>query len=616
MTSQQDHITATIKDYGYTLTHVFRKSRGGGVGFLIHNTLKHNKVTSDTYTCFEHLIIRLKCTSSSTLILVVLYRLQETTISTFWIELNNLLIYVCSLGDYIIISGDFNIHVNKLNQQNTKKLLKIIANYDLYQHVSESTHVSGNQLDCVIASKELGPVNNIVVENLSLGDHFLISFNLNVIHKKQTKKNISFRRLNNINHDMFSVDIGNTISSITDKCNKTSNFNDGITMYESEMLNTINKHAPIITKEIRVVSDAPWFDSEYTRLRRERRKCERRWKKSGLEIDREIFVEKRKETTLLAFSKKVEYYSSKINEHANSQQALYKFTNTFFDKNNQSPLPAHEDNSDDCVRLATEFNEYFVNKPKMIREQLLSTPCDANNDSNCSFEGTFLLEFEPTTIDELREIVHESSMKSSNLDSLPLDITKKYLDELLPVWCTIINLSLKSGSVDGVKTAEISPMLKSQDLDPDIINNYRPISNLNFIGKLLERVVLRRLNDHMNVHNLHMNNQSGYKKSHSTETLLLKLTNDLLILADKESATILFMLDLSAAFDTVDHNKLLDILFNEIGLRGTVLKWFKSFLTGRNQYVRIDGSFSDTIVIEFGVPQGSVLGPVLFNIYI
>ena len=170
--------------------------------------------------------------------------------------------------------------------------------------------------------------------------------------------------------------------------------------------------------------------------------------------------------------------------------------------------------------------------------------------------------------------------------------------------------------MDGLKDSVVTPLLKKLGADPETLANYRPITGIKYLGKLIERAALPQLTKHMVSNNLHIPNQSGYKTGHSCETLLVRVVNDIYLNLDISKCTVLLLLDLSAAFDMVDHDILLDILHREIGLRGTVLRWFESFLKGRHQAITINGTKSDYRENPFGVPQGSVLGPVLFNIYV
>ena len=170
--------------------------------------------------------------------------------------------------------------------------------------------------------------------------------------------------------------------------------------------------------------------------------------------------------------------------------------------------------------------------------------------------------------------------------------------------------------MSGLKHAFVSPLLKNSNLDTDEFKNFRPVSNLEFLGKLIERVVLKRLSAHLDDNNLNISQQYGYKKGHSCETLLVNLINDVLLGFDNNFATVLLQLDLSAVFDTVNINILLSILQYQIGIRGIAYKWFSSFLYDRTMSVKVNESYSKVHVLKSGVAQGSVLGPVLLNIYI
>jgi len=185
-----------------------------------------------------------------------------------------------------------------------------------------------------------------------------------------------------------------------------------------------------------------------------------------------------------------------------------------------------------------------------------------------------------------------------------------------PFLTTLFNWSLSLGVVPPVfKAAYITPRLKKPDLDPADVKSFRPISNLTVLSKVLESLVARQLLDHVRVHRLLPNLQSAYRAQHSTETAVLKVLSDILTAADRGELSMLTLLDLSAAFDTVDHPILLRRLMTSHGVNGVVHTWISSYFANRSQCVRRLRSRLTPLPVLCGVSQGSVLGPILFLLY-
>ena len=180
----------------------------------------------------------------------------------------------------------------------------------------------------------------------------------------------------------------------------------------------------------------------------------------------------------------------------------------------------------------------------------------------------------------------------------------------------LCNRSLLLGYVpDSQKCALVFPTIKKPGLDTHDPLNFRPISNLSFLSKTIEQLVIHRLLPYLERSGLLPSFQSGFRSHHSTETVLLKLLSDTYLAMDRSELTLLALFDVSAAFDTVDHSILLHRLHTSFGIQGVPLQWFTSYLTNRSQMVVMGDSRSEWSPIQFGVPQGSVLGPLLYLLY-
>ena len=214
-----------------------------------------------------------------------------------------------------------------------------------------------------------------------------------------------------------------------------------------------------------------------------------------------------------------------------------------------------------------------------------------------------LSKFNDVTSQELSDIIRSNAVKSCRFDPLPAAVLKKCLDVLLSVLTRIVNVSMSQGVMPScMKEALLDPLLKQLSLDHKLFCHYRPISNLMFTSKLCERVLAMQVNDHLNANGLVETFQSAYKVGHSTESALLRVQNDILRSIDDGKGVLLLTLDLSAAFETVDHRILLQRLHDRFGIQGAVYRWFESYLEERRQFLSIGKERSTSRPLTCRVP--------------
>ena len=400
----------------------------------------------------------------------------------------------------------------------------------------------------------------------------------------------------------------------TDLCrNPPEALEDLAKCYNSTLKDILDKHAPLITRSIKERPRVPWFNEEIKMAKRERRKAEKKWRRTKLYTDLAAFKIKRNATTALMNKARREFYTNFIEENSKDQKKLFAASNRLLNRGSADCLPP----TIDKAQFAEDIGKFFIQKIVNIRSRLDSQgDADYHKHDTEDIESSFvhLTEFQMLTEQDVKSLIRYSSLKSCVLDPMPSTLVSQ-CDVLLPVLTRLINTSLKSGQFPAVwKEALVLPLLKKPGLDI-LFKNFRPVSNLPFVSKLTESAVYNQTHGHICKNNLYPPNQSSYRKNYSTETALLKVKNDILLNMNKQHVTLLILLDLSAAFDTVDHNVLLRRLHSKFGISGTALEWFSSYLRGRSQRVMVQGNLSQKLNLEFGVPQGSCLGPLLFTIY-
>ena len=459
----------------------------------------------------------------------------------FLSEFSDLLSSLVSTKDDFIITGDLNIHLDNVQESHTQQLNNLLKSCNLIQHISESTHKDKHILDVIISPVMSSLIrSSITILPCTPSDHFPITcqFSVNAPTEKITSVTTSFRVIKKIDIDSFCIDICNSALFST-SCNDV---NEYVNLYNHTLQSLLDKHAPIIIKPIR--QSKPWYTSDLKKLKTACHRAERKWRKSRSSVWKIVLNLENKTYRSAIYRTKQKYYAALINNASASGQ-LWKTVNTMLHRSQSSSYPSKPIND-----LPEEFSSYFSSKICNLRDSIcrdsVNSLCAPNVHEHCSSSCPFsLCEFATATEDEITTLILKSPNKQCNLDPLPTSLLKKCVHCLSPVITKIVNLSLSSGIFpEPLKHAIITPILKKPSLDKENLSNYRPISNLSFLSKLLERIVLKRLTNYLHSNNLLNKYQSAYTKFHSTETVLLSVHNAIITAMSKQCLTGLCLLDL------------------------------------------------------------------------
>jgi len=609
-------IKRDVAPAGFHVLHVHRhivadgKKCGGGLAVIYRNNIKvipHPLSASINPKTFELQVVKLVVPSP--VVLLNIYKL-DGSIPLFLDELADVVSTVCAgCTDRVLVTGDLNcpgVSPDAVDE----RLEDILDSFCLTQHVKQPTRID-NLLDILATDSSL-PVCDVRVDDAGhASDHRLVTCKLAINRPCSPAVPFNYRRINSIDTVAFQDSLRRSPLF----AQPAATVDDYAEQIRSVVSAQLDRVAPVRTFYRRPPKQiTKWLSPEAIESKRGRRKLERIWRSSGNDNDRAVYRRACRRANWLINTARRDYFKHELDNAdpkcrwRTAKQLLHSSSTDFTrtDTENQ--------------KLCTVFGQYFIDKianlKQTIADKLALLP-PAPQLADHSFSGSSYLDsLQPVTKNEVLKLLHTILPKSSQLDFIPTSLIKSCSDVFSDIICQLANLSFSQGKFpSSFKLAYVSPLLKRPGLDPSLPANYRPISNLNNISKILEKLFLVRLQPHV-TSSLNFNPlQSAYRPLHSTETALLFTLDSIYRAADQGHPSVLVSLDLSAAFDTIDHHLLLTRLYTSFGIRGSVVDWLSTYLSGRTQRVAVGQACSALATLSTGVPQGSVLGPLLFTLY-
>nr|CAH7732385.1 unnamed protein product [Callosobruchus chinensis] len=592
-----NYSSSVVNIPGYIFHRLDRDGRGGGVGFYIRSSFKSQVITVEQgdRTSIEMLWLKIFLGRKS-IVVGVVYRPPRGNLDNAVEALDNVLSFLTPIHEDILVLGDFNV-----NFLTDNKISQCLQCYNLDQLVKEPTRItdhSATLLDPIFFTSidKCQDVGTLSVETIS--DHLAVYCNISFVFPKQTPRIVTFRDFKNFDQERFTADLFsiNWIDVIY-----IQNLDDKAKFISDNIIALFDHHAPL--KTIRVTKPrAPWLTPNLKLLMKLRDKALHRFRKNPSPANRTHYNDLRNFVVSATVAEKRGYLLH-LSQNVGPTGFFKTLKSLKVQESNLTDLP-------DCLSDPTKINNFFTNVFQ-------------NSDASCFEKTEFYsnsrlnknINFQLKLIDmaTLLKIIRGIKSNACGSDGITIEMVRLCLPAIAPYVLHLINSCLEIGYFPQLwKEALILPLPKIPA--PRTPSDLRPISILPVLSKVLERAISSQLTEFLEVSAILPSHQSGFRKGHSTTTALARVCDDILRGMDNKQATVLVLLDFSKAFDTLNH-KLLIAKCKHIGFDLISLRWLKCYLNDRHQYVTIRSKTSSKKPVCSGVPQGSVLGPLLFLIY-
>ena len=625
--------------YQSTISH---KSKGTGVALYIQESFNAviNTNASIATENLETLFVTIQG-KSQPLHVGVIYRPPSGNQDQSLAELREIMEVLPK--SHVYVMGDYNINLHNSNSKLVNELEDTMLGTGFSPLISIPTHEKpGCKPSCIdnIFTNDIENTLTSGILKLGISHHHAI-FQINTSLANQVEHStIKYTQY----YDYCNKNVDNFLTAIDEEIisQPPQTFSEFCVKFHEQLDKAFKLDKPKISK--RTPLNNPWITTGLIASSATKDELYKNWKKSEKEkctaVEKSITKEERKNcdcrncrNILLRYLKykehrlslkhliqkaKDDYTGVKLSECSGDSKKTWEIINNIRGKCRREIKPNFILNDQKITNrrlIANEFNRYFVSLASKLNEN--------HNERNATVNGPSFSNFLPKTCSssiylsdcdeyEIMDIITE--LKNGKSSDIPIHLIKKSAKIVSPLLSHYFNDCMQKGNFpDELKTGRITPIYKKDN--EELFENYRPISTLPVFGKILEKLIFRRLYNYLSSQGLITENQFGFRKGHSTSHALNYSVSHIETLLKEKKHVLGIFLDLSKAFDTISHTKLLSKL-NCYGIRGNALNLIESYLSNRSQYVSVLNENSDCLPVEWGVPQGSVLGPLLFIIYI